>query len=187
MITYDSNFFGIRILSQIHGSAVYRAFLPALLSTCILIIVASTIPSSHWTCRYNNIDSDDDDDGCINQQGQTLHPYTITIYVNAFSLLLTFRLNFSYQRYWEAASQLFLMISKWSDAATVLAAFHYQQDALYNKQHLPPFSEVEQQQQHQQQQNVRVGVDDDHPEEEEDGEELAGEDFGDQQEQNHHK
>jgi predicted membrane chloride channel (bestrophin family) len=132
MITYESDFFGFKILLQVHGSAVYRAVVPALLSTLLLVVVASAWPNSHWYSNDNE-----------NDQGQTLHPYTITIYVNAFSLLLTFRLNFSYQRYWEAASQLFLMMSKWSDAATCLAAFHYQQEALYEHRHLPPFGEVE--------------------------------------------
>jgi hypothetical protein len=36
------------------------------------------------------------------------------------------------------------MTSKWCSAATCLASFHYQQEALYGDRHLPPFSEVEQ-------------------------------------------
>ncbi|KAL3909496.1 MAG: hypothetical protein SGILL_008066 [Bacillariaceae sp.] len=78
------------------------------------------------------------------QQGSswdlTMHPYVITIYVMAFSLVLNFRLNYSYQRYWESASQLFMMTSKWVDAATILASFHYQAD-IYRPYRPDPFGQ----------------------------------------------
>jgi len=42
------------------------------------------------------------------------------------SFLLTFRLNFAYGRYWDSATALHQMSSKWLDTAVCMAAFHYQ-------------------------------------------------------------
>ena len=42
------------------------------------------------------------------------------------SFLLTFRLSFAYGRYWEAATALYQMSSKWLDAGICMCAFHYQ-------------------------------------------------------------
>jgi hypothetical protein len=42
--------------------------------------------------------------------------------------LLAFRLNYSYQRYWEACTQIYAMQSQWVDSAVCLASFHYQCD-----------------------------------------------------------
>jgi len=46
--------------------------------------------------------------------------------VTAFTFLLVFRANYSYNRWWEAYTAVYLMHSKWLDLATELAAFHYQ-------------------------------------------------------------
>jgi len=42
------------------------------------------------------------------------------------SFLVTFRLNFAYSRYWEAATSIHQMSSKWLDTAMCMCAFHYQ-------------------------------------------------------------
>jgi len=42
------------------------------------------------------------------------------------SFLLTFRLNYSYSRYWEGATAVHQMTSKWLDCAVCMSAFHYQ-------------------------------------------------------------
>lgn len=52
--------------------------------------------------------------------------YTLGAIISFVSFLLTFRLNFAYGRYWEAAGSIYQMLSKWQDAAMTLAAFHYQ-------------------------------------------------------------
>lgn len=126
MILYSSDYFGLLTLLNLNGSAAYRAFLPALFSTAMLVSYKFT-----WGDR---------EDGSM--MDLTFHPYVITIYVMAFSLVLNFRLNYSYQRYWEAASQLFLMTSKWVDAATILASFHYQSD-IYRPYRPRPFGKKE--------------------------------------------
>jgi len=64
------------------------------------------------------------------------HPYSIAVLVAAFTFLLTFRANFGYNRYWEGATAVHQMHSKWLDLGTELAAFHYQSD--YYKQNMPP-------------------------------------------------
>lgn len=45
------------------------------------------------------------------------------------SFLLSFRLSFAYDRYWEGATAIHLMMSKWIDCAMCIAAFHYQSDS----------------------------------------------------------
>ncbi|KAG7355182.1 bestrophin, RFP-TM, chloride channel [Nitzschia inconspicua] len=122
MIVYSSDYFGLLTLLTLNGSAAYRAFLPALSSTIILLLYK-------FTWGEGELGSEKD---------LTDHPYVITIYVMAFSLVLNFRLNYSYQRYWESATQLFMMTSKWVDAATILASFHYQSE-IYRPYRPRPF------------------------------------------------
>jgi predicted membrane chloride channel (bestrophin family) len=122
MIVYSSDYFGLLTLLSLNGSAAYRAFLPALFSTVMLVVYKFTWGEGQMGSTFD----------------LTVHPYVITIYVMAFSLVLNFRLNYSYQRYWEAASELFMMSSKWVDAATVLASFHYQSD-IYDPYRPTPF------------------------------------------------
>jgi len=47
-----------------------------------------------------------------------LHPYTIGVIVAGTSFLLVFRLQAAYNRYWEAATNVYHMMSKWMDAGT---------------------------------------------------------------------
>jgi hypothetical protein len=54
------------------------------------------------------------------------HPYPMGALVAAFTFLLAFRANFSYNRYWEALGHIHQMHSKWLDFATEVAAFHLQ-------------------------------------------------------------
>jgi predicted membrane chloride channel (bestrophin family) len=124
MIVYSSDYFGLLTLLNLNGSAAYRAFLPALFSTVMLVVYKFTWGGGLEGSALN----------------LTAHPYVITIYVMAFSLVLNFRLNYSYQRYWESASQLFMMTSKWVDAAAVLASFHYQAE-IYRPYRPDPFGE----------------------------------------------
>lgn len=107
MITYVNSSFGIRILLRVHGSALYKSVLPALISTIIYMsIVYTTDP--------------------VKMHGLFLHPYPMQALVTAFTFLLVFRANYSYNRWWEAYTAVYLMHSKWLDLATEIAAFHYQ-------------------------------------------------------------
>jgi hypothetical protein len=108
MIRYKSDLFGLRTLYVWHGSASFRAFLPALCSTGLLLV-------------YNYFLGEE-----FEGEVEVKHPYVITVFIAFFSFLLTIRLNYSYQRYWEAATQVHQMSSKWLDSAICLASFHYQ-------------------------------------------------------------
>lgn len=113
MIVYEiSNWWGIRDLPRIHGSALYKSIVPATLSTALLIV-------AEWTSSW---------DGGANQR-IIAHPYSVGALIAFFSILLTFHLNYAYTRYWEACTTVHHMVSKWLDCATTLAAFHYQAQA----------------------------------------------------------
>jgi len=105
MITYQSTFLGLESLKRVHGSAVYKTFIPAMLSTLYLILV---------------------DQFRTTEEAVVEQVYAVGAFVAFFSFLLTFRLNYGYQRYWEAASAVHKMMSKWLDCCLSLAAFHYQ-------------------------------------------------------------
>lgn len=111
MIIYQSDTLlgSLHDLSRIHGSAAYKAILPATFSTGMLL------------CYYFIATMAGLDDLLV-----IYHPYSIGAFVAFFSFLLTFRLNFSYGRYWEGASAVHLMQSKWLDCAMCMGAFHYQ-------------------------------------------------------------
>jgi hypothetical protein len=107
MIVYESYFAGLATLRRVHGSAAYRMVLPAAVSTALLCVY------HYFLLRNGN-------------ENVVQHPYAIGAFVAFFSFLLTFRLNFAYERYWEAATAAHQMLSKWLDCAVTLAAFHYQ-------------------------------------------------------------
>jgi hypothetical protein len=53
-------------------------------------------------------------------------PYVISVLVLFFTFLITFRANFAYGRYWEGATSVNQMLSKWLDVGTNMAAYHMQ-------------------------------------------------------------
>lgn len=107
MIEYSTDLFGIWTLLHWHGSSAFRAFLPSLASTSLLVLFQTAFATSEGA-------------DAIRQ------PYTVTVFVSFFSFLLAFRLNYSYQRYWEAATHVYQMQSSLIDSAVALASFHYQ-------------------------------------------------------------
>ena len=118
MIIYDRpGPFGLGHLTRVHGSAVYKTFLPSVFSTLVLVAIHN----------YRQ-----EDDKIIE------HPYAVGAFVSFFAFLLTFRLNYGYQRYWEASSAVHQMMSKFLDCALALSAFHYQSES-YNKIRPQPF------------------------------------------------
>jgi len=117
MILYSSDYFGVLQLKTFSGSAVYRTVLPSLLSSAFFYVYKYTLGQGYTAQEIKH-----DVDEAI----YTAHPFVITIYIMAFSLIINHRLNYCYQRYWEACSNIFMMSSKWIDSATTLAAFHYQ-------------------------------------------------------------
>lgn len=117
MILYNSNYFGLLQLTTLSGSAVYRTILPSLFSTIVLYVYKYT-----WGMGNTARELEKEEDEAIHM----VHPFVITIYIMAFSLIINHRLNYCYQRYWESCSSIFMMTSKWMDSATTLASFHYQ-------------------------------------------------------------
>jgi nucleoid-associated protein YgaU len=90
------------------GSAVFKSLTPALVSSIIYLILYYLLE--------------------LEEEGNEIleHPYPMGALVAAFTFLLAFRANFSYNRYWEALGHIHQMHSKWLDFATEVAAFHYQ-------------------------------------------------------------
>jgi hypothetical protein len=101
-----------RSLLRVHGSALYRALVPSLFSSGILLVLEFTSdePSYEVASRWIQ------------------HPYPITCMMVAFTFLLTFKCSFSYNRYWEACTAIHQMQSKWLDVGMELAAFHLQSE-----------------------------------------------------------
>lgn len=129
MIVYENGFLGLLVLSRIHGSSVYKVIIPALLSTLIFFgyHYFPFVLNSYQRKRRPNIDGDDTIHEDIPEVIKIIqHPYTIGAFIAFYTFLLTFRLNFAYGRYWESASAIHQMLSKWLDGAMMLTSFHYQ-------------------------------------------------------------
>jgi hypothetical protein len=57
-----------------------------------------------------------------------LHPYAVGVLVAGTTFLIVFKLNQGYNRYWEACSSVYQMVSKWIDATTHTSVYHMQCD-----------------------------------------------------------
>lgn len=101
--------YGYRVLFRLHGSAVFKSCTPALLSSIIFVILF----------QFTDISQ-------LSEDPILFHPYPMGALIAAFSFLLVFRANFSYNRYWQAHTAIHQMHSKWLDCATELTAFHLQ-------------------------------------------------------------
>eukprot|EP00529_Nitzschia_sp_RCC80_P015446 CAMPEP_0113482500 /NCGR_PEP_ID=MMETSP0014_2-20120614/22950_1 /TAXON_ID=2857 /ORGANISM="Nitzschia sp." /LENGTH=703 /DNA_ID=CAMNT_0000376017 /DNA_START=354 /DNA_END=2461 /DNA_ORIENTATION=- /assembly_acc=CAM_ASM_000159 len=110
MITYNRSAFGWRLIFRVHGSAVYRSILPALISVAIYFFFDKVYETGF----------DDTQD--------TTHPYVVGTLIASTTFLLVFKLNNSYGRYWEAAGHVHHMMSKWLDATTHTSCYHLQCD-----------------------------------------------------------
>ena len=115
MIQYYKGVFGLNLLTRIHGSAVYRGMLPAVISIIVYLVIATT-------------EGYDDD--------ATNHPYAVGVLVSSVSFIIIFRANQGYSRYWEACGAVHHMMSKWLDATTHTACYHMQCD--HYKGIMPP-------------------------------------------------
>jgi len=113
MIRYRSDLFGLRTLFIWSGSAVSRALVPALVSTLVAWI--------YWEIWKEEL------------QTIILHTYVIAVLIGFFGFLLTTRLNFAYQRWWEALSMCHTSTSKFVDSAVCLASCHYQTSHLWKQ------------------------------------------------------
>ena len=115
MIPFEGGLFNIHLLFRVHGSAVYKAVIPSLLSTKLYLLIYFFYP------RANEIPmSDSDDQYAFND------PYAIAVFIGIFIFLLTFRVNYSYSRFSEATNSVFSLQSTLINAGTLIASFHYQ-------------------------------------------------------------
>jgi len=122
MIKYNSGSFGFSILYRIHGSAVYKALLPSLISSAIFLAL------------FESVDLQSEENRLF------LHPYPMGALVSALAFLLAFQANFSYNRYWESITAVHMAHSKWLDVGMELASFHLQAK-LYDNRRPPAFGE----------------------------------------------
>lgn len=109
MIPYSKSFIGIQLLCQINGSSLYRAALiQGLISLAfflLLRILSSTLDDHHWI----------------------LDPLIVEVLIASVTLLIVFRVNHSYERYWSACGHVHHMMSLWMDAATQASVYYMQQ------------------------------------------------------------
>jgi len=111
MIVYGRSAYGLGLIFRLHGSAAFKALIPAQISTGIYYII--------YFCNDSNVDEN-------LKENWLDHPYPFTVLIMAFTFVLTFKASFSYSRYWEACQHVHQMQSKWLDCAMELASFHLQ-------------------------------------------------------------
>lgn len=121
MIPYDKTFLGLNLIFRVHGSPIYRAAVPGIISTLIFLCIEIYI-------------SVQDEDKVLS------HPYGIGVLISSVSFLIVFRANYGYQRYWNACGDVHQMMSKWLDAITHTGVYHMQQE---HHDHIKPPSYFE--------------------------------------------
>lgn len=105
MIEYTKGAYGLNLLWRVHGSAVYAASFPGVISAAIFLLI-------HYKWE--------DSDSALN------HPYGIGVFVTSVTFLIVFRANNGYQRYWEACGAVHHFMSKWLDAVIHTGVYHLQ-------------------------------------------------------------
>ena len=111
MIDYDrGSWYGIHLLFRMRGSLLPRCVPAALLGACI----AGGVELAE---AYYDFDLDLGD------------KYSMQLFGLVFGYLSIARLNISYNRYWEGATELHVLHSKWADAASQTLAFDRIDDA----------------------------------------------------------
>lgn len=68
------------------------------------------------------------------------HPYPVAAVVSSVTIALSFKLTFSYNRWWEACTALHNMHAKWLDCGSTMAAFHLQ-SKMYDSVAPPSFGD----------------------------------------------
>ena len=81
MIIYRKAWYGLGLLTRMHGSAAPRALVPALLSTALTLLLELGYPM----LGHNELRS------------LFEHPYPYQIFASILGFILVFRTNFAYQ------------------------------------------------------------------------------------------
>lgn len=107
--------FGLKLLFRMHGSAAYKAFLPAAVSCLFYYLLRRFVMEEH----LNDYVAEESEDFFK-------HPYSIAALVASFTFLLSSKVTFAYNRFWEACAAVHNMQAKWLDVGTTMAAYHLQ-------------------------------------------------------------
>ncbi|CAK9074104.1 Alkaline phosphatase [Durusdinium trenchii] len=114
MITYNKGCFGFWLLLRITGTTWPGALAPGFLAAGISIFLG----------LY-----DETDVVMRNRDGFLGHPYAFQLFAVVVGLLVAFKTQSAYSRYWEAAGALQNMASKWLDGVGMAIAFDAAGDA----------------------------------------------------------
>mmetsp|Transcript_4022 Transcript_4022/g.6674 ORF Transcript_4022/g.6674 Transcript_4022/m.6674 type:complete len:600 (-) Transcript_4022:757-2556(-) len=107
MIDYFKGVYGINLLFRVYGSALYKGSIAGIFAVIIYLLIE--LSNSHGR-KSDNLD----------------HPYGVGVLISSVSLLIIFRANFGYQRYWEGVGAVQHAMSKFMDATMHSAVFHLQ-------------------------------------------------------------
>ncbi|KAL7547054.1 hypothetical protein ACHAWF_010376 [Thalassiosira exigua] len=141
MINYNDGYFGLPLLFRLYGSAAYKSTVFATLSSCVYLLFfyyGSQDDADHEEgYKTNDVDPRNSaqrfaENGGIKHINLLDHPYPVTVIVTAFMFLLSSKVTFAYNRYWEACTALHNMHAKWLDVGSTIAAFHMQSQAYDN-------------------------------------------------------
>jgi len=137
MIIYDKKYFGTGLIFRVYGSAIVRAIPQAVLSVIFYFLLHFFAPPSDTEFTKGRYPEESDSTlGKFNDWYD--HPYAVGVLITSCTFLITYRANFAYQRYWEAAGAVHSMMSKWMDSATQTGGFHMQ-SKLYDMVKPPTF------------------------------------------------
>ncbi|KAK1746429.1 hypothetical protein QTG54_003036 [Skeletonema marinoi] len=106
MIKYTQGYYSFHTLFIVYGSSLYKACFCAVISSVLYFLY-------YWFYIHEVINLLD-------------HPYPVAAVVSSVAIALSFKLTFSYNRWWEACTTLHNMHAKWLDVGSTMAAFHLQ-------------------------------------------------------------
>ena len=75
------------------------------------------------TLQYNTINYNTIQCGYSAPASKVPHPYSMQTLGGVITIAIVFRTNLSWNRYWEGATHLHFMYSKWADAYSQFCAF----------------------------------------------------------------
>lgn len=104
-----------------YGSALYKACFCATISSGFYLLY-------YWTFYIHEVTN------------LLVHPYPVAAVVSSITIALSFKLTFSYNRWWEACTALHNMHAKWLDVGSTMAAFHLQ-SKMYDSVAPPSFGD----------------------------------------------
>lgn len=108
MIRYTKTWNGFFILFKWAGTAWPHGVPPGCIAAAISLAL------SHWEAA---------DDKLRDRKNFLAHPYAFRLFTYLVGILMVFRTNFAYHRYWEAMGMLQAMGSKWLDGACMGVVF----------------------------------------------------------------